>query len=360
MNGLSDLEDELKKLNEEGMLMENNLIKNENMTQQEPQESGLPEQNAQQPHENLSHEDEDEAGKKEPKRKRKLKMVNTGTGRSATGQGIRRVPKALLAAPLETLTEIDLSYNRLTKFPEEFYAVPGLRILNLSCNQIPTIPADIVRLSCLEVLILRVNFVEEVPPQVFMLPNLVDFTAHNCHIAKVSIPHEGPIAPLRKLALGHNRLTTLPENIGTFKGTLQRLCVDANALEQLPESIGELTLLKDLSVQDNFLATLPGSLRNLRNLEMFEAWDNCICEIPEEWVPLGEDDESIQPPFANVTEFYLQKNELVELPDWFFYMFGPRVQLIDLSANSLTTLPPLDGVPNLAALFVVKRNNSFI
>lgn len=272
-------------------------------------------------------------------------MINTITARSASAQGLRRVPKAFLVPPLEVLAAIDLSYNRLTKFPDELFIVTALESLNLCCNRIPSIPEGIHRLDRLRVLMISVNTLRELPKHLLQLSALTEIQAGHCQISSLDIPEECN-SPLENVWLDHNDLATLSEGIGRLQ-RLTKLDVSGNNLQALPAAIGSLSRLVELHAQQNRITALPAEMSRLTSLEIFEASSNSIKELPAAWFP-----PAVPAPFANLTEIYLQKNAIRSLPDTFFSLFGPRIQLIDVAENKLEKLPPLDPVPNLAALFL--------
>jgi hypothetical protein len=118
------------------------------------------------------------------------------------------------------ITELDLSFDNLTKIPDKICNLINLQILNLSCNDLEIIPADI-----------------------------------------------GNLINLQELYLEHNNLTTIPNEIGNLIN-LQTLTLYGNEIIIIPVEIGKLINLQILDLSDNKLITIPISITNIRNVQI--------------------------------------------------------------------------------------------
>ena len=63
---------------------------------------------------------------------------------------------------------------------------------------------------------------------------------------------------------------------------LEELILDENRLTVLPDSIGSITKLKILSLGENRIIELPASIKNLINLEALYLGNNPIRKLPAE------------------------------------------------------------------------------
>tara|TARA_Y100000591_G_scaffold185043_1_gene159723 strand:+ start:253 stop:924 length:672 start_codon:yes stop_codon:yes gene_type:complete len=108
---------------------------------------------------------------------------------------------------------------------------------------------------------------------------------------------------VRKLDLGLNELTTLPELIGDLQ-SLEILDLVNNKLRTLPESIGRLQSLKQLDLGHNHLKTLPKSIGDLQSLEKLHLSFNRLFTLPDS---IGD--------LQSLKELYLSYNYLIRLPD---------------------------------------------
>ncbi|KAK6397301.1 hypothetical protein LTR65_006275 [Meristemomyces frigidus] len=93
---------------------------------------------------------------------------------------------------------------------------------------------------------------------------------------------------LRKIYLNHNKLTWLPQQIGTMR-MLTILDLSFNDLQDLPPEIGMLTNLKRLLLYENHLDDLPYEIGSLYQLEMLGIEGNPMrhCDYKERLVEHG-------------------------------------------------------------------------
>lgn len=128
----------------------------------------------------------------------------------------------------------DIQGQKLTTFPEEIFALPGLETLYLNGNNLSTLPESITQLQ-----------------------------------------------NLKELSLSRNALSMLPESITQLQN-LTLLALGANGLSALPESIGQLQNLTVLNLSHNALSTLPESITQLHNLTFLNLRNNPLIRPPAE------------------------------------------------------------------------------
>jgi internalin A len=106
----------------------------------------------------------------------------------------------------------------------------------------------------------------------------------------------------------------------------------------IPDSLAKLTNLTELYLNRNQLTEIPDFLAQMTNLSRLYFWDNCLTIIPDSLAKL-----------TNLTELYLNKNQLTELPDSLAQL--TNLTTLDLSDNQLTELPDsLTQLTNLTEL----------
>lgn len=81
------------------------------------------------------------------------------------------------------------------------------------------------------------------------------------------------------LSLKNNRLTSLPDEIGSMR-SLQSLRLDGNLFTSLPDSICQLIGLEKLIVNNNFLTHLPDAIGDLINLRELNVANNRLGSLP--------------------------------------------------------------------------------
>ncbi len=104
-----------------------------------------------------------------------------------------------------------------------------------------------------------------------LLTSLHTLTLASCDISEfpVSICE---MSSLKRLALGGNKLETLPEAaVGHRLASLEYLDVSSNRLSALPSTLSALTALTQLDIQDNKIVELPAGLEALQQLAMLNA-----------------------------------------------------------------------------------------
>jgi hypothetical protein len=140
----------------------------------------------------------------------------------------------------ETLETIDLSNNRLTQLPADFWKFKKLKILFLSNNEFVEFP---------EVL--------KYCPQL----DIVGFKANKiAHVPEHSIPEN-----LRWLILTGNQIGQLPTSIGNCK-RLQKVMLAGNRLTHLPDEMQNCTEIQLLRISANCFKQLPAWLFGLPKL----------------------------------------------------------------------------------------------
>jgi hypothetical protein len=159
------------------------------------------------------------------------------------------------------LTELDLSYNQLTRLPEGLGPLPLLTVLNLRGNQLTHLPDSFAYLAALTVLNLRGNQLTHLPESFGHLVALTEFDLSSNKLSE--LPDSFSYLPaLTYLNLSYNQLTHLPDSFASLTA-LTMLSLDHNKFAQLPEGLGQLVALTYLDLTGNQLTRLPDSFANL-------------------------------------------------------------------------------------------------
>ncbi|ETE66888.1 Leucine-rich repeat-containing protein 57 [Ophiophagus hannah] len=130
----------------------------------------------------------------------------------------------------------------------------------------------------------------------------------------------GKFSVLKSLALNHNRLTVLPEDLCKLK-KLEILHLNNNQLTRLPSSFGQLAALKTLSLSGNKLQTIPVQLCSLHHIDVVDLSRNQIQNIPD---TIGE---------LQAIELNLNQNQISQISSQISRC--PRLKVLRLEENCL-------------------------
>jgi len=238
-------------------------------------------------------------------------------------------PKEILEKIKETkeknLKELDLSFGRLTKFPESIVELQDLTWLNLMGNNLTEIPEIITRLQNLTTLDLSDNNLTEIPESIIRLQNLTWLNLSGNNLTKIT-ESITKLQNLTTLYLSDNNLTEMPETI-TRQQNLTMLALSRNHLTEIPESIIRLQNLTWLNLSGNNLTKITESITKLQNLTTLYLSDNNLTEIPETITRL-----------QNLTSLDLSGNNLTEIPETITRL--QNLTSLDLDRNPINTPPP--------------------
>ncbi|XP_066474400.1 malignant fibrous histiocytoma-amplified sequence 1 [Tiliqua scincoides] len=264
---------------------------------------------------------------------RKLSLSHNQLG--AGGEGT--LPAGLGA--LQQLEELDLSFNRLRRLPEEALArLQQLRTLDVDHNQLPSFPPALLELAALEELDCSGNrLLQSLPEGISSLRRLKILWLSGTGL--VALP-EGlcQLGALESLMLDGNHLRALPAGFGSLQ-RLKMLNLSSNLLADFPAAVLALPGLEELYLSRNQLTLLPAGLCQLAQLRTLWLDNNRIRYLPDSIVQLH-----------HLEELVLQGNQIAILPEGFGQL--SRVSLWKIKDNPLIQ-PPYEvcmkGIPYIAA-----------
>lgn len=148
---------------------------------------------------------------------------------------------------------LDLHGINLKIVPQSIFELVHLQFLYLSQTNIRIIPIDICKLTKLQHLGLSGNRIEDFSPC--------------CSLPK-----------LHTLWLCYNKITHIPDEICNLVN-LQKLDLEFNSISYISSRIGELQILRELSIFANCITTLPKTMKNLNLVELYIDLNelSCIC-----------------------------------------------------------------------------------
>lgn len=184
-------------------------------------------------------------------------------------------PQIFLLKHLETL---DLSYNKITRIPNNIRSLKNLKDLKLIHNEIRKIPAEVCLLKKLAKFEIVGNKISGLPEGFRNLKNLV------------------------WLNLNYNPLRVIPNVVFEIQ-QLGVLGIAACELTSISPRISNLRKLFLLDASRNFITTLPSAICSMTELIALYLYDNKLRNLPS-----GFED-------ANLRNLLLHENDLQDLPD---------------------------------------------
>jgi Leucine-rich repeat (LRR) protein len=238
------------------------------------------------------------------------------------GLGLPRV--TFRALSIETLTELDVSDNRLSRLQKDFGGLFNLEVLDVSGNRLRTFPRELQDLDKLRALRAAKNRIAWFPAHLWQLGALEELDL--CENVLVELPMEvgnlallqetrvwevgvGLLEELRVLKLRGNKLAKWPNQLDSLKN-LETLDLSKNDLahmapvriaqseEQKTAAVkpGEVAIgapdpkqcdwaglasLKKLDISGNRIAAFPADLAKMTALTELDARDNAIAALPK-------------------------------------------------------------------------------
>ncbi|CAA3027356.1 plant intracellular Ras-group-related LRR 5-like [Olea europaea subsp. europaea] len=180
---------------------------------------------------------------------------------------------------LSTVTELNLSENRIMALPNTIGDLKSLKKFYIAANQLINLPDSFGELHNLTDLNLCANMLKSLPKTFGNLKNLINLDLSSNKFVK--LPNiVGDLSFLQRLNMQLNDLEELPHTIGSCSSLLE-LRLDFNQLRALPEAIGKLECLKILTLHYNRVKGLPTTMGKLSHLKELDVSFNELESIPE-------------------------------------------------------------------------------
>ncbi|XP_048876213.1 malignant fibrous histiocytoma-amplified sequence 1 homolog [Brienomyrus brachyistius] len=238
---------------------------------------------------------------------------------------------------LRYLEELDVSFNELSALPASLSHLRRLRTLDVDHNKLDRFPPEILALSDLEELDCSGNKLEGLPSGISVLRSIKILWLSGTLVA--SLPKDFcSLVNLESLMLDSNCLTTLPPYFGRMQ-KLKMLNLSSNAFQEFPPAILDIVGLEELYLSRNKVTFIPEEIGQLSGLANLWLDNNRITYLPDSIVELDQ-----------LEELVLQGNQIAILPDNFGKL--ARVNIWKVKDNPLIQ-PPYEvcmkGIPYIAA-----------
>jgi Leucine-rich repeat (LRR) protein len=241
----------------------------------------------------------DEATKPPPKLMRQFK--STMTDMDLSHNKVEELGN--LMPMLIALKTLDVSFNMLRHISnEDFCQVTTLSSLNLSHNDLMELPADFGNCRLLTNLDVSHNKLIDLPVSMSLMRSLTLLDASNNKLLEFSGKISAMLSNLEVLHLQHNALSKLPVSLFSCN-KIHSLDFSFNEITHLQASVGKLTALTFLNASHNAIQLMPEEISGAINLVELNFSYNQLAFIPESIVGL-----------TKLTRLYLDHNSLTENP----------------------------------------------
>lgn len=193
-----------------------------------------------------------------------------------SGKGLREFPLCVDNHDMADVIKADVSHNKFFELPQNILVFCMMESLNCSHNYLKTLP-DLSNLDALSQVDISQNQLSSLPVHLCSLPLKILRVSHN---KLTSVPSEiGLLNKMQHLDLACNELTTLPTTMGELSN-LRLLNVRRNKLMELPDELSKLKNLVDLDISNNMIQTIPPALRLITSLIRFKLENNPLLSPP--------------------------------------------------------------------------------
>ncbi len=139
-------------------------------------------------------------------------------------------------------------------------------------------------------------------------------------------PEIGRLTMLRELTCNNNSIEAIPSEIGNCFN-LRKLVLASNRIVAIPPEIGKLKNLTVLDLRHNSIEKVAPEIGKCSNIEFLWLWGNKLTELDPAITQLRK-----------LQELYLNDNRLTTLP---VGIIGMRIRYVDISGNKLCNMSSL-------------------
>ena len=229
---------------------------------------------------------------------------------------------------LSRLTTLLAANNRLTGLPLSFASLPSLIRINFSSNKLKSLCSTLQSCSRLQILCLDCNpALERLPEWIFSMPNIIKLSIRSCSLTDSPLPESfGQVSRrLTELDLGANMITRLPASLSSLSelkllnlNTETNEGLNRNRLGRLFPDFGlHLNQMRELRLNNCSLTSLPEQMgTGLCCLQLLDLSSNSLSSLPDSLCLLSQ-----------LRTLRLSHNRLRGLPD----EVGKWISLTELS-----------------------------
>lgn len=212
---------------------------------------------------------------------------------------IKRIP--CFIKNMDSLVELKLNYNQLKSLSKrDIRKLKKLKSIHFGANGISELPDNLELLTKLETLNLGINQINKVPPSFSQIKSLEHLIFYRNEFTAIPV-EVWELISLKEIDFYHNHISEIPEQIGNAK-KLEQIYLAYNQISQIPDTLFTLANLMALYLHHNEIIMVPIGLTRLQEMLYLDLGYNHIFEIPD----LSE--------MTKLIEIDLQENSLSEFP----------------------------------------------
>lgn len=206
---------------------------------------------------------------------------------NSNNNGLTNIPEQVYT--LQQLTKLEVKQNKLTAVPEQLATLPALNYLDLSNNAIKEFPYFLARLV-METILLRSNMITAVnTDQLYAANNNKPLQWGELNLARnqlTSLQLREGMHHLRKLDISHNQLEVLDDTL--FAGPLGSFYASNNKISVLPRAVLRCGFYTYFWVQHNQITELPDYFAKV-SIQNCDLSNNKIASIHPDFDKYGKE-----------------------------------------------------------------------
>eukprot|EP00794_Sanderia_malayensis_P008300 gene8300-9184_t len=139
---------------------------------------------------------------------------------------LQQVPSKLINYKC-SLTDLNLSFNKLTHFPVELAGLESLKFLDLGCNMLSSLPPECCSWKSLIQIVLSGNRFQTIPELLYSIESLEVLLVASNQINEIDVTGLLKLKRISSLDLSNNNIHVVPPQLGNVS-TLKSLHIEGN------------------------------------------------------------------------------------------------------------------------------------
>ena len=238
---------------------------------------------------------------------------------------------------LDSLENLDVSYNNLNEMPVLTNTLATLKVLKIAGNNITTIPINyFMKTPAIEELNLKLNHIREINLE--YLPHLISLNLFSNGIREMPRIAD-TLNSLETMVLDSNEISQIPDGYFNNVPSLQKLIMSDNPLVTF--NCSGLFKLKELRLNKTSMNEFPNitdCFRSLAKLNFEGLRENLEKKGIKKSLVFGNTMIPVQS--QSFKQLELRQTYIGDLPSWFLFSL-PNLEVLDIATTELTEMPDI-------------------